>query len=310
MRRRNPCESRSQGRWWRNTRTLLKPRPSAHPSSRSIVGRSKVPACHISSWLIAVLGAKLQPTSQGCAWAQVAALEAGQGLGSGVCPAAIAGTGIRPAASPAMSHAQDQSSHGRSIASGGRERAALKQVAVYVGGPSGINRLAGNEPAGLSHPARSTPAIRHAGKVAPHGPARFAFPRSDVIIQPVCPPRRQGLPTDRHPRPDRIAGKRLGHGSSHLSTPSWTPADRRPARCVRSPRTDVRAHRLPRHGPTLIGSPPRPPGRSGGAPFLSKTLPGVGEASGSAGAAPPFFCLFRNPSARSRLLQGPRVAML
>ena len=41
---------------WRKTRTLLKPSSSAHPSSRSIVTGSKVSACHISSWLIAVLG--------------------------------------------------------------------------------------------------------------------------------------------------------------------------------------------------------------------------------------------------------------
>src|SRR5437763_8866677 len=61
---------------------LVKPRPSAQPSSRSIVARSKVLACHISSWLIAVLGAKLQPTSQGCSPAHAWALATGQGPGS------------------------------------------------------------------------------------------------------------------------------------------------------------------------------------------------------------------------------------
>ena len=38
---------------------LFMPMPSAHPSSRSIVLASNVSACHISSWLMAVLGRKL-----------------------------------------------------------------------------------------------------------------------------------------------------------------------------------------------------------------------------------------------------------
>src|SRR3982751_3473020 len=45
---------------------LVKPRSCAQPSSRSIVLGSNVSACHISSWLMAVLGPKLDPTSQGC----------------------------------------------------------------------------------------------------------------------------------------------------------------------------------------------------------------------------------------------------
>ncbi len=66
---------------------LLKPRLSAHPSSRSIVGKSNVLACHISSWLMAVLGEKLQPTSQGCSRAQASAFGAGQGPISSATPA-------------------------------------------------------------------------------------------------------------------------------------------------------------------------------------------------------------------------------
>ena len=57
IRVRNPGASCSQSRWWRKTRTLLKPRSSAQPSSQSIIIGSNVSACHISSWLIAVLGA-------------------------------------------------------------------------------------------------------------------------------------------------------------------------------------------------------------------------------------------------------------
>jgi len=44
---------------------LVKPSDWAQPSSRSMVSGSKVSACHISSSLMAVLGMKLQPTSQG-----------------------------------------------------------------------------------------------------------------------------------------------------------------------------------------------------------------------------------------------------
>jgi len=61
---------------------LLKPSPSAQPSSRSMVGKLKVSACHILSWLIAVLGEKLQRTSQGCSRAQPSTLAAGQGPNS------------------------------------------------------------------------------------------------------------------------------------------------------------------------------------------------------------------------------------
>ena len=42
------------------------PKDSAQPNSRSIVETSKVSACHISNWLMAVLGMKLLPTSHGC----------------------------------------------------------------------------------------------------------------------------------------------------------------------------------------------------------------------------------------------------
>jgi len=45
---------------------MLKPMSEAQPSSRSMVAGSKLCACHISSWLIAVEGMKLQPTSHGC----------------------------------------------------------------------------------------------------------------------------------------------------------------------------------------------------------------------------------------------------
>src|ERR1700722_14430992 len=66
MRLKNPAESCCQSRLCRNTRMVFMPRLSAQPSSRSIVGRSNVSACHISNSLIAVLGMKLLPTSQGC----------------------------------------------------------------------------------------------------------------------------------------------------------------------------------------------------------------------------------------------------
>ena len=66
MRCLNPAASSSHARLCRYTRTTFIPALSAKPSSRSIVGASKVSACHISSWLMAVLGMKLQPTSQGC----------------------------------------------------------------------------------------------------------------------------------------------------------------------------------------------------------------------------------------------------
>jgi hypothetical protein len=61
---------------------LLKPSPSAQPGSRSMVSNSKVSACHISSWLIAVLHEKLQPTSQGCSRAEPSTFAIGQGPNS------------------------------------------------------------------------------------------------------------------------------------------------------------------------------------------------------------------------------------
>src|SRR5438067_1168088 len=47
---------------------VFRPRSSAQPSSRSSVLGSKVSSCHISNWLTALLGMKLQPTSHGCFW--------------------------------------------------------------------------------------------------------------------------------------------------------------------------------------------------------------------------------------------------
>ena len=49
-------ESCAPNRSWRNTRMVFIPRDSAQPSSRSMRLGSKVSACHISSWLIAVAG--------------------------------------------------------------------------------------------------------------------------------------------------------------------------------------------------------------------------------------------------------------
>src|SRR5579862_1715649 len=66
MRLRKPSESSCQSRLCRKTRMVFIPNDSAHPSSRSIVGRSKVSACHISNSLTAVLGMKLLPMSHGC----------------------------------------------------------------------------------------------------------------------------------------------------------------------------------------------------------------------------------------------------
>ena len=43
-----------------------------------MVAGSKVSACHISSWLMAVLGMKLHPTGQRCAWYHSFALAADQ----------------------------------------------------------------------------------------------------------------------------------------------------------------------------------------------------------------------------------------
>jgi hypothetical protein len=63
---------------------LLKPRPFAHPSSRSIVASSNVSACHISSWLIAVLGMKFEPLSQPFSFCQAAARSGVQRAGADV----------------------------------------------------------------------------------------------------------------------------------------------------------------------------------------------------------------------------------
>src|ERR1035441_10461902 len=64
MRFKKPFESCCHSKFCRTRRTLVNPTPSAQPSSRSIVGGSNKPACHISNWLMAVLGLKLQPTIQ------------------------------------------------------------------------------------------------------------------------------------------------------------------------------------------------------------------------------------------------------
>src|SRR5664279_3246041 len=74
----------------RNTRTEVNPSDCAQPSSRSIVFGSQVSACQNSSWLMAVLGVKLQPTSQGClayqalAWSGVQWARGAPGRGAGV----------------------------------------------------------------------------------------------------------------------------------------------------------------------------------------------------------------------------------
>src|SRR5262249_62203917 len=82
IRFRKPARSCSQSRWCRKTRTLVKPSCSAQLSSRSMVLGSKVSACHISSWLMAVLGVKLPPASQGCLAYQAVGFSVGQGAGA------------------------------------------------------------------------------------------------------------------------------------------------------------------------------------------------------------------------------------
>src|ERR1700722_20230597 len=67
IRSRKPAGSCFHARLCRNTRIVFMPMFCAQPSSRSIVGKSNVSACHISSSLIAVDGMKLLPTSHGCA---------------------------------------------------------------------------------------------------------------------------------------------------------------------------------------------------------------------------------------------------
>src|ERR1017187_6083872 len=81
IRSRKPRLSCCQSRLCRNTRMLVKPSDCAQPSSRSIVAGSNVSACHISSWLIAELGVKLQPTSQLFSAYQTLAFSAGQRVG-------------------------------------------------------------------------------------------------------------------------------------------------------------------------------------------------------------------------------------
>src|SRR5579871_860324 len=66
MRSRNPAGSCFHARLCKNTRIVFMPMFCAHPSSRSIVAKSNVSACHISNSLIAVDGMKLLPTSHGC----------------------------------------------------------------------------------------------------------------------------------------------------------------------------------------------------------------------------------------------------
>src|SRR5690349_16765943 len=73
-----PMESFSQTRSCRKTRKVLNPICSAHPNSLLIVTVSKVSASHISSWLMAVLGKKSQPTSQPCCAYHSLAFVAGQ----------------------------------------------------------------------------------------------------------------------------------------------------------------------------------------------------------------------------------------
>ena len=62
-----------QSRSCRYTLKELKPRFLAKFNSLLIVSSSKVSLWNISSWLIAVLGKKLQPTSQGCSSYQLLA---------------------------------------------------------------------------------------------------------------------------------------------------------------------------------------------------------------------------------------------
>src|SRR3954468_2278912 len=124
---------------------LVKPRPSAQPSSRSIVGRSNVLACHISSWLIAVLGAKLQPTSQGCSLAHAWALATGQGPGSVGGAAFRVGVKIRVSAiaSAAMIRPRIGRLMSRPIVSDTKKKSGLRigTNAVYVVRVRGINLM-------------------------------------------------------------------------------------------------------------------------------------------------------------------------
>jgi len=56
MRCLKPSASASQSRSCKKVRTVLKPSDAAQPSSRSMATGSKISACHISSWLMALLG--------------------------------------------------------------------------------------------------------------------------------------------------------------------------------------------------------------------------------------------------------------
>src|ERR1039458_8328767 len=66
MRLRKPYEPCCQSKLRKSTWTRVEPICGAQPSSPSMVTGSNVSACHISSWLIAVPGVKLQPTIQRC----------------------------------------------------------------------------------------------------------------------------------------------------------------------------------------------------------------------------------------------------
>src|ERR1700754_4574328 len=83
MRCLNPGASCFQATLCKKTRIVLNPIPAAQPSSRSMVVGSNVAACHISNWLIAVLGKKLAPVihllsayqAAAFSWDQIVALE-------------------------------------------------------------------------------------------------------------------------------------------------------------------------------------------------------------------------------------------
>src|SRR5690349_15002276 len=64
MRSLKPAGSTSHARWCRYTRMEFMPMDSAHPNSRLMVAVSNDSACHISNWLMAVLGMKSLPRSQ------------------------------------------------------------------------------------------------------------------------------------------------------------------------------------------------------------------------------------------------------
>src|SRR5690242_5454871 len=92
MRFLNPCGSCFQATLCRNTRIVLNPMLSAQPNSRSMVVGSNVSACHISSWLIAVLGTKLAPVIHLCWLYHCVAFSAGQMVpvaGDGLCCAGL-----------------------------------------------------------------------------------------------------------------------------------------------------------------------------------------------------------------------------